>query len=231
MTNLNNPLIILSDNTDDYFHNFIESSIKGFYLELGKMMQDNDATNFHTWFTERSYLSLFFNAVIRNDKENKKTVIQEYSVLSTNTNDRGRCDGLMCDDKKVVLFEAKAFSKDEGIRNDHFDVQPWLEWDEKIREQLMWYYEQDKDFFMDKKRYKHCYLATIVFKVIMQFPKIFTLEAQNKLKSDDINSVRPWYYSVAFLNSSESDEKFYGIEVYGTVQKIEEEYLSSNSPS
>jgi hypothetical protein len=221
MRNLNNPLTIVSDNTDDYFRRFIETSTKGFYIELSKMIQVNDAKNFHTWFTERSYLSLFFNAVIRNDTENKRSVIQEYSVVSSENDERGRCDGLMSDDKKVVLFEAKAFSKEDKIREDHFDVEPWIEWDKKIRAQLNWYYQQDKEFFQDKNRYENCYLATIVFKIIFQVPETFYREAETKLKSDVENSLsRPWYYSVAFLDDSVTEDKFYGIEVYGTVEKV-----------
>src|SRR6185312_14647937 len=92
---------ILSETKDNYLRSFIENSIQGFYEELDNFCVKNDNYDFGEWFSERSFLSMYLNGLIRKDKGNNITALQEFCVPD------GRCDALVTDDRTIFLIESK----------------------------------------------------------------------------------------------------------------------------
>lgn len=206
----------------------LQEPIRQFYRELEMVVERNDASDFHEWFSEQTYLSTFFNGMVRHDTDYRRTVVQEYCTTDQESKKHGRCDGFLNDSHVVLVFEAKRGTYDEPVKSDHFDLNAWLVWDQShILDQLEKYLACDERFFIKEGRYKQCYLVTIVFKIVKEKPEEHIKMAQKELFIEATTDERPWYYAVSFFGDNiKSNEKAYGLEVYGTVsEKLIEQVL------
>lgn len=210
---------IISNTEDTFIKDFICNSVRKFYEELDIFCYKNSTYDFCEWFSENTFLSVFFNGIVRNDIQKLYSVIQEYCVKMSK-----RCDGYLVCDKNAVLIEAKMQRFSNRVDVGHFDIDTWITWDESVnRSQLSEYFELEKDFFMGHNRFNECYLMTLVFKEVRENAAEHFAKAKNCLLPSHINDFqRTWYYSCAFIKDPDVElELLNGLEVYGTIKKYE----------
>lgn len=83
MTHLTSPEIIIKESIDSQINKFLTDSLKSLYEELDLFCEKNSNYDFGEWFSERSFLSMYTNSIIRNDsKERKISIVQEYLVTN-----------------------------------------------------------------------------------------------------------------------------------------------------
>lgn len=197
---------------------FIRNTITHFFKELDHYIFQNKDYSFFEYFNESTYLSLLGNGVIRNDKEGEVNFVQEYNVQCLRK--VGRCDGFLKNLESVYFIESKLQKFKCQVDEGHWNVEQWMKYDEfEIKCQLREYYDAQLEY-LDSTIHKQHYLLTIVFKVLKENALKHIEMAEKSLVVDESNSLnKDWYYSVAFLNKP-SDQKFNGIEIYGTIEHI-----------
>lgn len=211
-------IICKTGNIDIY--QFLNNSIDFFYNELDRFCEQNSNYDFGDWFSESGFLSMFINGMIRNDRNNDISAVQEYCIKKHIHGGTGRCDGLIAFKKDAILIEAKRYGYVKPVDANHFDIERWINWDEnEIRNQLKNYLLSEKKFFLEENRYNTCYLMTIMFKIIKEDQEGHISNALTNLNPlNDNNLKRTWFYSVGFLNGNNNSISN-GIEVYGTISK------------
>ena len=215
---LEDPTILIKNNNDNLISQFLEQSLKHFYKELDAFCFRNQNRNFHEWFSESGYLSMFINGIIRNDTNNEFSAVQEYCVANLDTGGSGRCDGFIEFNKNVILIEAKKQKFKGLINSEHFNLEKWLSWDrDEIQVQLKNYLASEKHFFQEEGRYNNCYLMTVVFKIVKENKANHITKAKKELLIDETFSNRVWYYSISFFKDDPNESSF-GIEVYGSIE-------------
>lgn len=210
------PSIISNGNSIKEIKPFLENSINDFMNEMDLYLDRNKDERFLRYFGERSFLSMFINAIIRNDIKKVVTGVQEYPVEVDGPD--MRCDAWLNYDQNIFIIEAKRQKlENEVLDSNHWDMDAWLKWDDlEVKPQLSVYYNAESEG-ISLPRYKSCFLMTLVFKVIQQdFKKHFS-DAEVNLKSD-FHPGQDWFYSVGFIRENESEELL-GVEVYGTIVK------------
>ncbi|RPD43566.1 hypothetical protein [Paracnuella aquatica] len=234
MLTFTSPHVLTAPAMEPYLANITEKRLRNFFQELEQVVNKNHSDDFHDWFRERTYLSIFFNGIIRHDAHYESTVIQEYCTTHEETKAHGRCDGFLNEQDTVTLFEAKLNRYPGKVSEDHFDLAGWMNWDEKkIRTQLNEYLDCDKRFFLNEGRYKRCFLSTLVFLVIKEVPGEHINKANQLIEQskDNLNS-QQWFYSVGyFADHSDTQNEKYGIEVYGTIKEVDIEPLLTTQTS
>lgn len=206
---------------DSTRHDFLQSSLALFFKEIDHVCEHNGVKNFQTWFTERTYMSLYLAAQIRNDSAGEVSTIQEYSVKDTETNSNGRCDALLAVNKTLYILESKSQNTREKIKDIHWNIDAWTEYDNKVFEQLKWYVAADELYYLGENRYEEVFLQTIVFKIIYN-DKDKHLEAADKFMNTTGNMLggRGWYYGCYYPKALQDGEfAEIGIEVYGSIFK------------
>ncbi len=219
MKTLKNPLILFDQLPGERLSEKMADLLKDFYNELDLVMEQNDIVDFHEWFSEIGYVSMFFNGLVRNDIQKKRTTVQEYLTRNLDKNEKYRCDGFLNNDGEVMIFEAKQ-SYENGLNPEqHFNIDGWMKWDEGIRTQLQRYYKSDQNFYSSAGRFKRTYLVTLCFKTFKVNAVNHLTEAVSKLAGNITNTHNcQWYYSLAFFGECDKlKDHSFGIEVYGTI--------------
>jgi hypothetical protein len=211
-------MIRIHSSVDSIKQTLLTESLVCFFNEIDFVCEHNGITDFQEWFTERTFLSMYLNAQVRNHSSFKVSTIQEYTVKDKKSNSHGRCDALLTIDRSLFLLESKCESKSRKINNNHWDIESWTTYDDKIFKQLSWYIDAEELFYIDEKRYDEVFLQTIVFKIIdnqkdIHFKSVESMDISGKMLGD-----RGWYYGCHFPSAIQNliDEKL-GIEVYGSI--------------
>jgi hypothetical protein len=211
------PPIISNGGLVTTIQGFVKKSICDFMAEIDLYLNMHEDVKFLEYFHERSFLSMFLNGVVRNDKRSEVTCAQEYPVNVAGTN--RRCDVWVNYAQNILIIEAKRLELGNGrLPDNHWNMNDWFEWDDKfIRQSQLLKYHSAEEESLKLPRYKSCYLMTLVFKIIRENFKDHFNEAESKL---DINyhPDRDWFYSVGFISENKCEELL-GVEVYGTIEK------------
>jgi hypothetical protein len=211
----------------------LTKSINWFFNELDLVFKQNSITDVHYWFTERTFLSLYLNAQIRNQPPSEVSTLQEYSVTEAQSGSYGRCDALLTINRSLFLLEAKCNNILRKINATHWDIEEWTTYDETIFKQLNWYMGAKELFFLDEKRYKEVFLQTIVFEVInnpqdQHFQSTESMDISGKMLNN-----RGWYYGCHYPSAIHNETgQNIGIEIYGSIvnrKKIDQLPIVTNS--
>lgn len=199
----------------------LKSSITNFFLEIEEICDHNGVNDFQEWFSERTFLSIFINAQIRRYKE-RVSAIQEYIVRKEDSKSVGRCDALLTINRSLFLIESKWQNQYRQVGESHWCMKSWCDYDNKVLEQLKWYINAERTFYIDDDRYDSVFLQTLIFKVIDCDKDQHFQNAETKLNiSGDTLDGRGWYYACEYPPTIQSNgTNKVGIEVYGSMQKI-----------
>ncbi len=212
-------MIKIHSSVDATQQDYLTSSLGWFFKEIDHVCDQNGVTDFQDWFTERTFLSLYLTAQIRNNSQSIVSTIQEYSVKEAESRSNGRCDALLTVNKSLFLLESKWENTSRKIKDFHWDMEAWTTYDDAIFKQLSWYVNADELFYLDEKRYDEVFLQTVVFKIIDN-PKDQHFQSADKLMdiTGKMLGNRGWYYGCHYPNAIQEDgnEKL-GIEVYGSI--------------
>lgn len=212
-------MIRIHSSIDNTRQDFLSTSLIWFFKEIDLVCEQNGVIDFQDWFTERTFLSLYLTAQIRNNSLSKVSTIQEYSVKEAKSRSHGRCDALLTIDRTLFLLESKSENTSRKINDIHWDMEAWTTYDDKILKQLSWYMDAEELFYLDEKRYNEVFLQTIVFKIIDN-KKDQHFQSADKLMdiAGKMLGGRGWYYGCHYPSAIQDgeDEKL-GIEVYGSI--------------
>ena len=182
--------------------------------ELNKYINDNGDPGILNYANEMTLASLFLCGNVRRNQD--ITGVQEYGVSCTTKEKgfRGKPDIFMRKGANAVWIECKNQKKIKPLKEDHWNIDAWLEWDKKkIFIQLEDYYQAEKNEINDT--YERHFLVSLCFKNIQE-NEIKHLSLVNKqLRAvSNLDYQRGWFYQVGFQNTDA--KKQLGIEVYGT---------------
>lgn len=151
--------------------------------------------------------------------------MQEYSIFD-DANKFGRPDIFLRVRDKAFWIECKFQPLKNGIRDDHWNMAAWMDYDDSIFLQAMKYYTAERSLVNDSFTGGH-FVMTLVFKIIKENPASHMVNAVVNLEPDIIDpAYRGWFYSLFFINEN-SAPKQVGIEVYGTIEKMDTSTLKS----
>ena len=211
-------MIRIHSSVDSLRQNILTDAITWFFRELDFVCKQNGVIDFQDWFTERTFLSLYLNAQIRNNSVSNVSTIQEYSVKDAKTKSHGRCDALLTVNRSLFVLESKFENSSRKNNDAHWDIDGWTNHDDVIFKQLNWYIDAEEMFYVDKERYDEVFLQTVVFKIIenpkdQHFQSAELMDISGKLLGD-----RGWYYGCHYPEAiqTEKEEKL-GIEIYGSI--------------
>lgn len=204
---------------EPFFNEFISNATDCFFKELNLYMVHNEDYEILDYANEQTLCSLFVNGIIRKDSEKHMvTAVQEYGSYSKTDKRHGRTDLFLRVANAGIWVEAKYDKNNETIDENHWDIQTWFQWDEKIFNQVMDYCNMEIEDM--NSSYQQFYVMTLVFKKLREYPKKVKDSAITELKVNIAKSFqRPWYYSVGFFESDATDKSL-GVEVYGTFKKL-----------
>jgi len=211
------PTIIAT--CESFFAEFISDAVDSFFSELNLYIRHNEDDMILDYANEQTLCSLFVNGIIRNDsKKHTITAVQEYGSYSKIDSRHGRTDLFMKVGDTGIWIEAKYDKYHETLDKNHWNIESWLQWDDKIFGQVMDYYNMEID--QVNPSYKEFYVMTLVFKKIREHADLVKDSANTELKINSTKDyVRPWYYSVGFFEYGNKD-KVTGVEIYGTFKKM-----------
>lgn len=214
-------MIRIHSSLDNSSQNVLKNSISNFYLEIEEICDHNGVSDFQDWFSERTFVSIFINAQIRRYNE-RVSAIQEYIVREEESRSVGRCDALLTVNRSLFLIESKWQNQYRQVGESHWCMKSWCDYDNKVLEQLKWYVNAERQFYIDDDRYDNVFLQTLIFKVIECDKDQHLQSAETKLNiSGDTFDGRGWYYACAYPSAIQSNgTNRVGIEVYGSLQRI-----------
>lgn len=214
--NLLNPIF---SNSAGLMIDFLKKSLYSFFDEMDLYIEKNEDEGFWWFQLERTLLSIYLNGIVRNDLNKEVTVLQEYAVWDESKKSM-RCDAFVNYKSNVFLIEAKKKSDSIRIKENHWDIDAWLDDDEIIVAQLEKYYQAQENY-IKKDLYQTCQLMTIVFANIKMNPSEHAKKAKEELeKKNGTNFKRDWFYTFLFDNDITNEKEVRGLEVYGTIKNI-----------
>lgn len=201
---------------------FIKTSINSFLDEMDSYIYENEEKGFWHYQIERTLLSMYLSGIVRNDSKRSVTLLQEFAVWNKSNKFKGRCDAFINFKGNVILLEAKRDSESTRVKEDHWDINKWIKWDNKVAGiQLKRYYEAQKKFIGTD--YLSCHLMSIVFDNIIANPQEHIRAMNHNLGSkikDEYS--KDWFCTVLFEKDSEKKKNRIrkGLEIYGTIKTI-----------
>ena len=164
---------------------------------------------------------MYLNGIVRSDYKNETTILQEYAVWTDEQKSKGRCDAFINNNGNAILIEAKRDFDNTIIRNNHWDIDTWLDWDEEIiGSQLLNYYLAQENY-LGKDDYTSCQLMTLVFKLISVDPYEHKKNAEQNLgKKISHKFSKGWFYTFLFDDEMEKSGRSTGLEIYGTLKTM-----------
>ena len=202
---------------DKKFEKFIRNAIEQFFAELDLYTSHNRDSVLLWYANERTLASLFVNGLIRNDgKKHLITSVQEYGTFFEKGSRYGRPDIFIRYDDIGIWIESK-YERNIKMRDNHWDVIAWLEWDMKeILSQVERYYIGEFESVNDT--YKEHYIMTLAFKLLeINSEEFYRIINEKLVPLHEKEFDRPWYYSAGFINRQ---SKSLGVEVFGTFKKM-----------
>lgn len=212
--NIKNKQTYLSE-IELIFNFFIKSGIDCFYNELKGYIEHNKDFVVIDYANECTLTSMAACGLVRNDRDNFNiTILQEYGTTKCSNNGYGRTDLFIKVGNIGIWVESKFDRYGKINRENHWDIEEWLEWDKnEILNQLDDYYAWESK--KCNNNYQRHYLLTLSFKKITKKSYEFIeTEHQSLEKEVQKKYSRPWYYS--FATFYDDDVFQFGIEVYGT---------------
>ncbi len=203
---------------------FIVQSLLNFFYEADLYLKMNKDEGFWTYQLERTFLSMYLNGIIRNDRAKEVTVLQEYAVWTRKNFSKGRCDAFINYKKNAVMIEAKRDFDNIYIKDEHWNIDAWLEWDYvKIGKQLENYHEVQK-IYIKKEDYDSLQLMTLVFNLVKINPAKHHEESKRHLESKiNENFPRDWFYTFLYDKLIDKETGLNtGLEIYGTIKTVYE---------
>lgn len=201
-------------NTTEPIYSILKEGVSNFFAELNKYISDNGDADILTYANEMTLASLFLCGNVRRNPD--ITGVQEYGVSCKKKEKgfRGKPDIFMRKKANAVWIECKNQKKIKPLKEDHWNIDAWLDWDKnKIFIQLEDYYEAEKNEINDT--YERHFLVSLCFKSIQEEEIKHLRLVQKKLRAvRNLEYQRGWFYQVGFQNTNA--KKQLGIEVYGT---------------
>lgn len=201
---------------------FLQKSLINFFDEMDFYIEQNKDYGFWKYQHERTLLSMYLNGVVRNDIKREISLLQEYGVWDDSKVSQGRCDAFLNFKKNAILIEAKRDFDNIQIKDGHWDIDAWLDWDyKKIGKQLENYYLVQKNNIV-KDDYDSCQLMTLVFNLVKINPDKHSEGSRQNLENRiRDNFSRDWFYTFLYDNEIDSNTGLNsGLEIYGTLKKI-----------
>ncbi len=199
---------------------FITKGLNHFREEVNLFIKKNNDSGIFGYSTEQTFAALFVNGLIRNDREEEITALQEYKLSFIETGSYGRPDIFLRVKDMAIWIECKIDDR-FNITNNHWHVGDWLTWEENaILKQVEKYYNSEKNFINDTFTGGH-YIMCLSFKLLNMEAQSFCDLAKSKLEPQKAGDCdRPWFYSVFFLDSAGPGNQA-GIEVFGSIKQMD----------
>lgn len=216
MTLPENNILFNATGSDSFITDLLKHSITYFFAELNHFMTHNQDYSVLEYANEQTLAAMFVNSIIRNDKEEKISALQEYGTVFEAGGSYGRPDIFLRVNDTALYIECK-YDKTKNIRSDHWNIEGWLTWDKTaIFDQVMAYCTAEK---LNESFSGGCYAVTMVFKLIDdQSLTHGILVNEHMMGKSETYGQRQWYY--AYGNQILNDSKYWGLEIYGTFREI-----------
>ena len=163
--------------------------------------------------TERPFLGLFNNAIIRNDINYEYATLQEYSVISENKITM-RPDLLLLEKStnQAFIIESKHYYASEK-KEKKWTVDDSKNFFNKTLKQAKSYYENEEIFY--EKRKSNVYLCALIFDSVKEITNLKTYLSE----PDDLREEGN-YFCYTIIDKTINDKV---LNVYGVIKSVEEE--------